>query len=158
MPTSALTIVILLNGTPIDFGPLPKGFKPSFRDGVIMVPVRPMLEAIGAKVDTNSTSATRKNWYEVYVTYQGKEVKLLEEYSIVSKRGGQLYYPLKRKAPTVFMARGFMALPFHVTPENPTGMGLVSRYVMPLGFLATTFNFSLKWDEKRKIVEITTTK
>jgi hypothetical protein len=158
MPTSVLTVIVLLNGVPVDFGPVPQELKPSLKDGVVVVPVCLVLEGIGAKVDTNSVSATRKNYSEVYVTYQGKEIALRQEYLIASKRAKQVYWPSQRKAPIANIASAFVALAHKASASNPTGMSMVSRLMMPVGFLADTFNFSLKWDEKRRSVEINTTK
>ena len=60
-----------------------------------MVPVRPVLEAIGAKVDYGSTAGTRKNFFEAYVTYKGKEVSLLDEYALFSIGMVRVHWPLK---------------------------------------------------------------
>jgi hypothetical protein len=148
MLSSGLAVLVLLNGTPIDFGAVPE-FQPYLQDGVVMVPVRPVLEAMGATVDYGSVGGTRKSYYEAYVTYKGKEVALRSEYARFAKLAERTYWPRQFKPIKAQEVSGFVP---------PSGgkyyEGYASRVMMPLGFLSSTFNFSLKWDAKKKAAYI----
>lgn len=141
MTTTALAVVLLINGTPVDFGKVPAHLKPSIENGVILVPVRQVMEAVGAKVEFGG------HVRRTYVTYKGRRVAVFQEYTKRYNSIRNIFYPKPLpQQPLDFLRETSYA--------EAKGNTKVYRLVLPLGFLADTFGFSLKWDNEKKVVQV----
>lgn len=156
MPTSALVVAVLLNGVPINFGNVPPRLKPHSKDGVLVVPVRQVLESIGADVSANNMKG-RRNYDEVYVTYNGKETSLRETYKIEYTKIDQglktFMWPAGNKLPDQYR---YCYITSTYYSEVKPGFEKTYRLMMPLGFLSSTFGFSLRWNAEKQIASIET--
>ncbi len=84
-----LPVMLLINGSPLNLEKVPEVFEPTLAYNVVIVPVRPVLESIGAKVDYDID----KNYGKIFVTYKGKRIDLMADYTQVSKQAQSLTWP-----------------------------------------------------------------
>jgi hypothetical protein len=110
------------------------------------------MEAVGAKVDYEFPRM-------VYVTYKGKRLEVSDAYWRRLNSVRNTFYP-KLIASDSFR---FLRETSYAEAEKLDGPGDIYgnnrkeyRLFLPLGFLADTFKLSLKWNAKRKVVQIRT--